>query len=264
MISVIIPVYNGAKYIEKTIASVYSQDCSDFEVIVVNDASTDDSLTILQRILNNKSNAYIIDNEQNQGFCKSANRGIRKSTGDLLLILGQDDLLTPNYFDSMVGFIKQTNVAMAVCENIVIDENDNINSDDCIIQKTKVSVADLTRSNVISSAGAMISRTAMEQAGGYPEFKKYPQYGEWYLWINIAKIGRIEKNTEAVVMYRKHRTNLTKTFGKKNKMLSIEMYWNRCRWLALTSDEVNIKNKLSAMSFIIYRTIRALVKTIIG
>lgn len=100
-ISVIIPVYNSASYIEKCILSILNQTYHNYELIVVNDGSTDNSLEKLQKLLSNKSNTQIIT-QNNQGVSGARNTGIRHATGTYITFIDCDDYVAPNYLQTLI------------------------------------------------------------------------------------------------------------------------------------------------------------------
>lgn len=100
-ISVIIPVYNSAIYLEKCIHSILNQTYQRFEVIAVNDGSTDNSLEKLQELLSNKSNSKIIS-QNNQGVSGARNTGIRHATGTYITFIDCDDYVAPHYLKTLI------------------------------------------------------------------------------------------------------------------------------------------------------------------
>ncbi len=98
MISVIIPLYNKEQRIKATVESVLSQTFSDFEIIIVNDGSTDDSVN---RVSSLKDLRIRIINKENGGVSSARNRGAREAAGDWLLFLDADDLIYPNCLASL-------------------------------------------------------------------------------------------------------------------------------------------------------------------
>lgn len=92
-VSVIIPVYNGEKYLHKCLDSVTKQTLADIEIICINDCSKDSSINILNDYAKNDSRFVIIDSKVNQGHSKSKNDGMGVAQGDYLLFLDQDDWL---------------------------------------------------------------------------------------------------------------------------------------------------------------------------
>jgi glycosyltransferase involved in cell wall biosynthesis len=97
-ISVVIPLYNKSNYIEKTLESVFEQTFTDYEIIVVNDGSIDDSEIKVLRLKNPK---IILYNQKNQGVSVARNLGIEKSKGELIAFLDADDYWYPNHLEEL-------------------------------------------------------------------------------------------------------------------------------------------------------------------
>ena len=91
-ISVIMAAYNSAKYLDESIDSILNQTFKDFEFIIINDASTDDSLKILQRIQEKYKKIILVNNEKNIGPAASRNIGFRMAKGKYIAILDADDV----------------------------------------------------------------------------------------------------------------------------------------------------------------------------
>lgn len=100
-LSVIIPNYNGARLLKACLDSVSAQTFKDYEVIVVDDASTDDSLKILSQ-----SSARVIVNEKNLGFAGTVNRGIRAARADFVLLLNNDVVLKPDFLEKIYAALE--------------------------------------------------------------------------------------------------------------------------------------------------------------
>ena len=90
-ISIFLPIYNKAKYLERSIGSIQKQTLRDIEIIPVNDGSTDNSLNILEKLAKKDSRIVIINNEKNSGSLYSRGMGILKSKGEYLMCLDPDD-----------------------------------------------------------------------------------------------------------------------------------------------------------------------------
>ena len=96
-ISVIIPVYNGEKYIQRCVDSVLNQTYSDIEIIVINDGSTDNT----ENILKSYSNIVLI-NKENEGVSKARNTGLSLAKGDYVYFCDADDYLEKNAFEILI------------------------------------------------------------------------------------------------------------------------------------------------------------------
>lgn len=98
--SVIIPLFNKANHIENTLKSVLNQTFNDYEIIIINDGSTDESETL---VLGFNDNRIQIHNQKNQGVSVARNLGIEKSTGKLIAFLDADDYWFPNHLEELVN-----------------------------------------------------------------------------------------------------------------------------------------------------------------
>lgn len=96
MISVIIPNYNKAKYISKTINSLKSQTFQKWECIIIDDFSNDESIDIINKSTVNDSRFVVFKNDKNRGACYSRNKGLNKVKGDFVMFLDSDDILSNN------------------------------------------------------------------------------------------------------------------------------------------------------------------------
>ena len=117
-VSVIIPVFNQEKYISATLDSVLNQNFDDYEIIVVDDGSTDDSLKIINEKFSDSQIPHKIIHQDNAGVSGARNRGIDEASGEYLLFVDGDDyiltnhlseLYNPEYDFSLIQLVKKTN-----------------------------------------------------------------------------------------------------------------------------------------------------------
>lgn len=94
-VTVVIPCYNYGHFLTECVASVLSQDCVDVDAIVVDDASTDDSVDVARRLAANNPRVQVIRHAQNMGHIATYNDGLRRAQGEYVVLLSADDLLTP-------------------------------------------------------------------------------------------------------------------------------------------------------------------------
>lgn len=123
-ISVIMPVLNGEKYLNQAIESILNQTFTDFELIVVDDGSTDQTPEILRAYAELDDRARIVTNPENKGIGYSRNRGVATSRGEYIANLDADDWSMPERFDKQVNFLNQhpeISVLGTACH--IVDEN---------------------------------------------------------------------------------------------------------------------------------------------
>lgn len=114
-ISVIIPIYNREKYIEKCLESLLAQSFTDIEIICVNDGSTDNTLEILQTFANKDTRFQIIDLKVNRGASNARNLAIKASSSPFLFFLDSDDWIEPNCLELLYKQIIEDNCEIAFC-----------------------------------------------------------------------------------------------------------------------------------------------------
>ena len=135
-VSVIVPVYNCEGYIGTTLDSIINQDFRSFELIVIDDGSTDDSLEIINRKLSKSAISYNVIHQENSGVSSARNRGIAEAKGKYLVFIDADDYVTGNHLSelyngktdfSMIQFVKKDGDKLSTphhfaCELMFCDE----------------------------------------------------------------------------------------------------------------------------------------------
>lgn len=112
-VSVIVPVYNTEKYVQKCLDSLLAQTLSDIEIICVNDCSTDGSLKILQDYAKKDSRIRIIDFKENRGAAAARNTGIDAAAGEYIGFVDSDDFIDPDFYEKLYIKAKETNADAA-------------------------------------------------------------------------------------------------------------------------------------------------------
>lgn len=122
LVSIITPCYNGAKYIGETIDSVISQTYPDWEMIIVDDGSKDNSAQIVREYAEKDSRITLVQQE-NAGSAAARNNGIRRAEGQYMALLDADDLWHPDFLEKQIAFMKEKDAVCVFCSYRRIDEN---------------------------------------------------------------------------------------------------------------------------------------------
>lgn len=141
IISIIIPMYNCEKYIERLIESLYNQTIKNFELIFINDGSTDNSLDICRNTVRNKNINYKIINQENSGVSVARNKGITEASGEYLYFLDADDYIENNFCEVIINTFTKYDIDMIMFNYNTIDNgkrkyNCDIENYDYIIEKS--------------------------------------------------------------------------------------------------------------------------------
>lgn len=130
-ISIIVPVYNTEKYLDKCLTSLINQTLKDIEIICIDDCSTDNSYNILKKYKKLDSRIKIIQNKKNSGPSVSRNLGIEKSTSPYLMFCDSDDWFEKDMCEKMLNLLIKNNAELAICSvNVVYENCKKIGSDD--------------------------------------------------------------------------------------------------------------------------------------
>ena len=184
-VSVIIPTYNQAKFIDKAIESVLKQSYQDFEIIVINDGSTDNT----EEIVKNYSDFRIryICQANNMGVSEARNTGIKVSRGDYIALLDSDDEFLPERLIKQVQILqnKSSEVGVVCSWSYNIDEKGNYISKRCLPRKDGYIYEDLLSTNPISVPTVLIRKECFEKVGIFDNLLDGQE--DWDMWIRIAK-----------------------------------------------------------------------------
>src|SRR5690606_32755851 len=123
--SIITPVYNSGKYLKDTIETVVSQTYENWEMILVDDGSCDESVAIVQSYVEQDNRFILIRNGQNKGPAFSRNVGIKVASGSYLTFLDADDLWDSNFLEKSLGFLESNQLTFVFSSYRRVDENLN-------------------------------------------------------------------------------------------------------------------------------------------
>lgn len=214
-ISIILPAYNAAKYIGETISSLLSQTFTDFELLVMDDGSTDDTIPVVQSFSDGR--IRLIENGQNLGLVKTLNKAATLCKGQYAARMDADDIALPNRLQLQKDFLDQHPQTAAVAGWVsFIDENGTQTGVWELDRQTNTSAAikkALLKENCIAHPTVMIRTAILQQFLYNPRQRNIEDYD---LWLRLCAAGmQIEKVPEPVLLYRVHPASITGTKLKK-------------------------------------------------
>ncbi len=192
-ISVIIPVYNGAKYIGAAIRSILRQNYSDIEIIVINDGSTDETLKALGPF----SDKIILISQENKGQAVARNVGIEKSAGDIIGLLDADDLWPPNHIALLLPYLEKENYdfARGYTQYFEMENNTIVRTTEPIFLEALV-------------GAGLYKKTLFDTVGLFDAQMRQGEDFDWTIRLTESPC-RGKQITDTTLMYRRHDANLT-------------------------------------------------------
>jgi len=208
-VSVIIPNYNHALFLKQRIDSVLNQTYKNFEVIILDDCSTDNSARLIEEYRNHPKLSNILINTQNSGSpFLQWEKGIEMAKGDWIWVAESDDWCEPIFLEELISKISDE-TTFAFCQSIVINQDGKKiwqtkwpkEFDE--IEGNKFVKNYLSKDNHIVNASMCIFRKKYFTLASF-DFSKYKFIGDWVLWHRMAILGKVLVSGKQLNYFRKH------------------------------------------------------------
>lgn len=202
LVSIITPTYNSAKFIEETIQSVQSQTYSNWEMIIVDDGSTDTTVKIIEEIIKEDDRIQFYKLENNSGPAVARNTAIGKAKGKYLTFIDADDIWFPDFIKNSIDVIKQTNIPFVFSSYKRANEKLEFVFTDFIVPK-KVTYTDILKSNSISCLTAFIDIKVLDKKF-MPLIRKRQDMGLWLQYLKVTPYAFGIQETQAIYRIREN------------------------------------------------------------
>lgn len=216
-VSIIIPVYNQAEYLAESIESALAQTYSNFEIVILNDGSSDNSYAIAKSYVDHCSSLGFdikLISQPNQGLAAARNAGVLHCSGDLLLPLDADDWIDKDFITKTVPLMTETYGVVTTYAQLFGDRQG--------IWHTKSPTLQQEMYENSICANSLIRRAAFAEAGGYNLVMK-KGYEDWNLWIDLMKRGwKVAVVAEPLFHYRiKKQSMLTEADMRRGELVAL-------------------------------------------
>ncbi|RAK12618.1 glycosyl transferase family 2 [Halanaerobium saccharolyticum] len=232
MISVIMSVYNAEKYLEKAVESILTQSYHNFEFIIINDKSKDNSADIISKYADQDQRIKYIENERNRGLTYSLNKGLELAKGEYIARMDADDISTSDRLKKQVDYLKKNKeISLIGTSAYNIDENGKIIAERNVPLEYEEIKRNINLVNPIIHPSVMFKKKDILDIGGYnEEFKKVQDYE---LWFRIIANGlKVENLSERLLYYRVN----NQYFERKSlsyRITDIKVRWRGYKLLSL-------------------------------
>jgi glycosyltransferase involved in cell wall biosynthesis len=213
----VMPVYNAAIYVDAAVKSILQQSFVDFEFIIIDDGSTDDSLDIIRRASRGDERCRIVSRE-NRGIVNTANQGTELSRGKYIFRMDADDIARPNRFEVQMRYLEAHPECVALGSRVLLIDSEGLPIMEMIDAYTHDEIDDSNmrgRMSFICNPSAAMRRSAMIAIGGYREKFEFAQ--DLDLFLRLAEIGRIANIDQVLLEYRQHHAAVGYAKGEKQR-----------------------------------------------
>lgn len=200
LVSIIMPSFNTGKYIDKSIESVLAQTYKNWELIIVDDFSTDNTDEVVEKYINDKRIRYL-KNDNNSGAAVSRNRALMEAKGKWIAFLDSDDLWMPDKLMLQIKFMKKNNYHFSYTNYIEIDENGNENGIRLTGPK-KISKAGMFNYCWPGCLTVMYDREYV----GLIQIADIKKNNDYAMWLKVCKKSDCYLMNKILASYRKGRT----------------------------------------------------------
>ena len=243
-VSIIVPMYNAEKFIGKTIESVLSQTYKNWEMLIMNDVSTDNSFAVVSEFAKKDERIKIVNTEKNVGVVKGRNYLIDLASGKYIAFLDADDYWHNEKLEKQVKFMKEKNASISCTEYTRITENgEKINE---IVIKSEISYTDMLKNNYLGCLTVMYD---VEKVGKQ-YFKELEKNEDYVLWLEIVKDVKIIYGLKENLAYYRVLDNSRSS----NKVKTAKVRWEIYR-------KVEKLSFLKSVYYFLHYAVKAVLKT---
>ena len=212
LISIIVCTYNGERFLEEQLQSIFNQTYTNLEIIIADDRSSDGTILILKRY-EGIPNVKIHYNEKNLGFIKNFELAATLATGDYIAFSDQDDIWLPHKIEKLLSAIK--GYSLVYSNSILINEKgESLNKKLSDFRKMKTEITNsigFAFFNVVSGHTMMMSKELLKWVLPLPDIL----YHDWWIAAHATNLKGVKYVDEALTLYRQHPKTVTKTIITK-------------------------------------------------
>ncbi|GAA4761622.1 MULTISPECIES: glycosyltransferase family 2 protein [Flavobacterium] len=202
LVSIITPTYNSEKFITETIQSVQNQTYQTWEMIIVDDCSSDKTIEIVQQLMEDDLRIHLIRLNKNSGASKARNEAIKLVKGDYMTFLDADDIWFPDFIENSINTIKETGIPFVFSSYRRSNENLEFVYSDFIVP-SKVTYTDILKTNSISCLTAFID---VKELGVklMPDIRKRQDMGLWLKYLKEIPFAHGIQEPKAIYRIREN------------------------------------------------------------
>ena len=228
LISIIMAAYNAERTVKQAIESVLSQTYPDFELLVVDDCSTDRTVELVKGIAVKDSRVRLISNAKNSGVSYTRKHGLEEAKGSWIAILDSDDAWAPEKLEKQIDLQRRTHADLLFTGSAFMD-SDGRPIDWYLHAPAEVTYRQLLKQNVLSNSSALVRKELYAKHYAVGD----DMHEDFAIWLSILKEGTKAYGVdEPLLIYR-----IAKSSKSGNKVKAARMNWNTYRYIGLNLIE---------------------------
>ena len=243
-ISIIMPAYNAEKFIEDAVESILNQTYSNFELLICDDGSTDNTVKIIESFSDDR--IFLFKNNQNIGNLETTNFLFRKCKGDYITIQDADDFSFPNRLEILLNqFSEDTTLGMVGSNYEIVDEDKTPIS--CgFLPITNDEIKERMKKEIIPMlyASVLIKKEILDSVGVFKTFFNRRGFADMDWLSRCAENTKVKNCKEILYSYRKHSTSFNSSLEKKKSRTRLDIIFEHMHLLLLNAYEMR-KNSLN-------------------
>lgn len=229
LVSVVMPAFNAQRFIAQAVESVRAQSVTDWELIVIDDGSTDETPYMVRRLSREDPRIRLVCNGENRGTAFSRNRGLELSRGKYIALLDSDDLWRPEKLARQLALVRESGADLIYSSYGIIDESGQRCCRNYLVPES-VDEKRLLRENVIGCSTVLLTRRAAARC----RFSDRFYHEDYALWLRLLRQGfRLAGAAEVLADYRLHRDS--RAFDKVSSA--------RCRWQVYRGMDLSLPER---------------------
>lgn len=203
-VSIITPTYNCARFIAQTIESVQAQTFTDWEMIISDDCSTDDTLKVIEPYLNSDARIKYICNDKNSGAAVTRNNALRVAQGRWIAFLDSDDLWMPAKLEQQIAFMENNGYAFSYTDYVEIDESSK-SLGRLIIGPNHITKVGMYAYCWVGCLTVMYDAKIV----GLLQIKDIKKNNDYAMWLKVIRLADCYRLPQALSMYRKREGSIS-------------------------------------------------------
>lgn len=220
LVSVVMPSYNSERFIVESIKSVQSQTYGDWELLVVDDCSTDSTVAVAEAIAKDDSRIYVFSNEHNSGAACSRNRALREAKGDWIAFLDSDDLWEPEKLERQLAFMRDNDCAFSYTEYETMSESSEPLGRRYSGPK-RITRAGMRRYCWPGCLTVMYDRREV----GLVQIADLKKHNDYAMWLKVAKKADCMLLPEMLGRYRVRTSSVSHGVGFRVQVIHLYALW---------------------------------------